>query len=44
MNIVKALWQGEKKAIVTGAVLFVIWLVFIGQRKYGWKGGGRYGR
>lgn len=41
-NFAKAIWVGEKKAIVTGMCVFVIWYVFIGKKKYGFKGRNRY--
>lgn len=43
-NVITTIWHGEKKTIVTFGALFVIWLVFIGKNKYGWKGAGHYGR
>ena len=41
-NFAKSVWNGERKAIITGMALFVIWYVFIGRKKYGMKGRNRY--
>lgn len=42
LNLLKSLWQHERRSIVTGLVLFGLWVLFVGKHKYGWKGANKY--